>query len=30
MVAGTESFSVVKVVLLIGLVGCVIGLKLAH
>ena len=30
MVAGDESVSVVKVVLLMGLIGCVIGLKLAH
>lgn len=30
MVSGTESVSVVKVVLLAGLVGCVVGLKLAH
>ena len=30
MVAGDESVSVVKVVLLVGLIGCVIGLKLAH
>ena len=30
MAAGSESFSLVKVVLLVGLVGCVIGLKLAH
>ena len=30
MASGAESVSAVKVVLLIGLVGCVIGLKLAH
>lgn len=30
MVSGTESVSVVKVALLAGLVGCVVGLKLAH
>lgn len=30
MVTGTESVSVVKVLLLLGLVGCVIGLKLAQ
>ena len=30
MVAGTESVSAVKVFLLLGLVGCVVGLKLAH
>ena len=30
MVAGDESVSVVKVALLVGLIGCVIGLKLAH
>ena len=30
MVTGDESVSVVKVVLLVGLIGCVIGLKLAH
>jgi quaternary ammonium compound-resistance protein SugE len=30
MVTGDEAVSTVKVLLLIGLVGCVIGLKLAH
>jgi quaternary ammonium compound-resistance protein SugE len=30
MVTGAESVSVVKVVLLVVLVGCVVGLKLAH
>ena len=30
MASGAESVSAVKVVLLIGLLGCVIGLKLAH
>ena len=30
MVTGTESASLVKVLLLAGLIGCVIGLKLAH
>ena len=30
MVTGDESVSVVKVALLVGLIGCVIGLKLAH
>ncbi len=30
MASGVESVSVVKVVLLVGLIGCVIGLKLAH
>ena len=30
MLTGDESVSVVKVVLLLGLVGCVVGLKLAH
>lgn len=30
MVAGSESVSVVKVTLIVGLIGCVIGLKLAH
>lgn len=30
MVTGTESVSVVKLLLLAGLVGCVVGLKLAH
>lgn len=30
MVTGAESVSVVKVLLLLGIVGCVVGLKLAH
>jgi quaternary ammonium compound-resistance protein SugE len=30
MVSGTESVSAVKVLLLVGLIGCVVGLKLAH
>ncbi|WP_210649087.1 multidrug efflux SMR transporter [Nocardioides sp. SYSU D00065] len=30
MATGTESFSVVKGLLLAGLVGCIIGLKLVH
>ena len=30
MVSGAESVSAVKVMLLMGLIGCVIGLKLAH
>ena len=30
MASGAESVSAVKVVLLIGLLGCVVGLKLAH
>ena len=30
MATGAESFSVVKVLLLAGIVGCVIGLKLVH
>ncbi|KRF17212.1 ligand-binding protein SH3 [Nocardioides sp. Soil797] len=30
MVTGAESFSLVKVLLLVGIIGCVIGLKLAH
>lgn len=30
MVTGDETVSVVKVLLLIGLIGCVVGLKLAH
>jgi quaternary ammonium compound-resistance protein SugE len=30
MVTGDESVSVVKLLLLVGLIGCVIGLKLAH
>jgi quaternary ammonium compound-resistance protein SugE len=30
MVSGAESVSAIKVMLLIGLIGCIIGLKLAH
>lgn len=30
MVTGTESVSAVKVLLLLGIVGCVVGLKLLH
>lgn len=30
MATGTESFSVLKALLLTGLVGCIVGLKLAH
>lgn len=30
MVSGEEPVSVVRILLLLGLVGCVIGLKLAH
>jgi quaternary ammonium compound-resistance protein SugE len=30
MVSGTESFSVTKALLLTGLVGCIVGLKLVH
>ena len=30
MVTGDESVSVVKVMLIVGLVGCIVGLKLAH
>jgi hypothetical protein len=30
VVSGAESVSAIKVVLLMGLLGCVIGLKLAH
>jgi quaternary ammonium compound-resistance protein SugE len=30
MVTGSESASPVKVLLLLGLVGCIVGLKLAH
>lgn len=30
MASGDESVSVIKVLLLVGLVGCVIGMKLAH
>lgn len=30
MVSGAEQVSLVKVLLLLGLVGCIVGLKLAH
>lgn len=30
MVTGDESISILKIALLVGLVGCVVGLKLAH
>lgn len=30
MATGAEAFSVTKVLLIVGLVGCVVGLKLAH
>ena len=30
MVSGAESVTFVKVLLLVGLIGCVVGLKLAH
>ncbi len=30
MVAGEEAVSLVKVLLMLGLVGCIVGLKLAH
>jgi quaternary ammonium compound-resistance protein SugE len=30
MASGSESVTLVKVLLLVGLVGCVVGLKLAH
>lgn len=30
MATGEETFSLVKVALILGIVGCVIGLKLAH
>ena len=30
MVSGAESVSLIKVLLLMGLIGCIIGLKLAH
>lgn len=30
MASGSESVTAVKVLLLVGLIGCVIGLKLAH
>ncbi|WP_287929762.1 SMR family transporter [Arthrobacter sp.] len=30
MATGTESVSLLKVLLLLGLVGCIVGLKLAH
>ncbi|WP_186759323.1 multidrug efflux SMR transporter [Arthrobacter alpinus] len=30
MVTGTEAVSLLKVLLLLGLIGCIVGLKLAH
>ncbi len=30
MLTGSESLSVAKVLLMVGLIGCVVGLKLAH
>jgi quaternary ammonium compound-resistance protein SugE len=30
MATGEEAFSLVKVALILGIVGCVVGLKLAH
>jgi quaternary ammonium compound-resistance protein SugE len=30
MITGTEVVSLIKVLLLLGLVGCIVGLKLAH
>ncbi|MBY4127700.1 multidrug efflux SMR transporter [Rhodococcus fascians] len=30
MITGTESVSVIKIALLLGIVGCVIGLKVLH
>lgn len=30
MAAGDESVSLIKIALLLGLIGCVVGLKLAH
>ncbi len=30
MITGAEAVSVVKILLLLGLVGCIVGLKLAH
>lgn len=30
MATGTEAVSLVKVALIVGLIGCVVGLKLAH
>ncbi|MDJ0314667.1 SMR family transporter [Arthrobacter sp. H35-D1] len=30
MLTGTEAVSLVKILLLLGLVGCIVGLKLAH
>ncbi|WP_040156119.1 DMT family transporter [Mobilicoccus massiliensis] len=30
MVTGTETVSLVKILLLLGIIGCVIGLKLVH
>lgn len=30
MLTGTETVSLVKILLLLGLVGCIVGLKIAH
>ncbi|MEO8221720.1 MAG: SMR family transporter [Specibacter sp.] len=30
MITGTEAASLLKILLLLGLVGCIVGLKLAH
>ena len=30
MATGAETISVLKIVLILGLIGCVVGLKLAH
>ncbi|POH73216.1 DMT family transporter [Arthrobacter glacialis] len=30
MITGTEAVSLLKILLLLGLVGCIVGLKLAH
>lgn len=30
MATGSEAISVIKVLLLLGLIGCIVGLKLAH
>jgi quaternary ammonium compound-resistance protein SugE len=30
MISGAEAFTVVKLLLLLGIVGCVVGLKLTH
>lgn len=30
MISGAESVSAIKVMLLMGLIGCIVGLKLAH